>query len=61
MGMRRGQLQSAPNYTNPALVMGLVHLVWIFFALWIAFGLPLVLAIGYGLHHLINWMARRRD
>ena len=33
-------MQEAPNYTNAALVMGLVNLLWIFMALWIMFCLP---------------------
>lgn len=57
--MRRGNLPSAPNYTNAALVMGLVNLIWIFFALWAAFGLPAVLVIGYLLDKLISRVGRR--
>ena len=57
--MRRGNLPAAPNYTNAALVMGLVNLLWIFIALWIAFGLPVVLAIGFALDKLISRLARR--
>jgi len=45
--MRRGNLPKAPKYTNAALVMGLVNLLWIFTALWAAFGLPVVVAVGY--------------
>lgn len=58
--MRRGQLDAAPNYTNAALIMGLVNLLWIFMALWAAFGLPTIMLIGYILDKLISWMARRR-
>lgn len=50
---------SAPNYTVPALVMGLVNLLWIFFALWAAWGLPAVIAAGYLLYVAIDWLARR--
>lgn len=57
--MRRGNLPEAPNYTVPALIMGLVNLLWIFMALWAAFGLPAVFAAGYGLNLLITWIARR--
>ena len=52
--MNRGQLPEAPNYTNAALVMGLVNLLWVFMALWIMFGLPVVFAVGNGLNLLIT-------
>lgn len=56
--MKRGQTPEAPNYTNAALVMGLVNLLWIFMALWIMFGLPVVMAVGYGLNLLITRLSR---
>lgn len=57
--MRRGNLPEAPDYTNAALVMGLVNLLWIFMVLWALFGLPAVLAAGYGLNLLIDWIGAR--
>ena len=56
--MKRGQMPAAPNYTNAALVMGLVNLLWIFMALWMIFGLPMVMAVGYGLNLLITRLRR---
>lgn len=56
--MRRGQIKEAPNYTNAALFMGLVNLLWIFMVLWIMFGLPVVIAVGYGLNLLITRVGR---
>lgn len=58
--MRRGKMSPAPDYTNAALVMGLVNLLWVFMALWANFGLPAVLATAYGLDRLIVWRSRRR-
>ena len=58
--MRRGNMPSAPDYTNAALVMGLVNLLWVFMVLWAAFGLTAVLAAGFGLDRLIVWLANRR-
>lgn len=58
--MRRGTLSEAPNYTNAALIMGFVNLMWFFMALWAIFGLPAVFAVGYGLNYLITLLARRR-
>lgn len=52
--MNRTPLKEAPNYTNAALVMGLVNLLWIFIALWVIFGLHVVLAVGWGLNWLIS-------
>lgn len=57
--MRRGNLPEAPNYTNAALVMGLVNLLWVFFALWAVFGLPVVLLMGFVLDRLITRIGQR--
>ena len=56
--MRRGNLPSAPNYTNAALAMGLVNLLWIFILLWAVFGLPMVLIAGLVLNRMISLLAR---
>ena len=53
-------MPAAPNYTNAALAMGLVNLLWIFMVIWATFGLPVVLIIGYALDRLISRLARRR-
>ncbi len=58
--MRRGNLAKAPNYTNAALAMGLVNLLWIFMVIWVMFGLSAVLASGYAIHCLINRLAHKR-
>ncbi|MEQ9260999.1 MAG: hypothetical protein RIG84_18080 [Roseovarius sp.] len=57
--MKRRQLKEAPNYTNAALVMGLVNLLWILGVIWAVFGLPVVLAVGYGLNWLITRLGQR--
>ena len=59
--MKRGNLPSAPNYTNAALVMGLVNLLWIFAVLWAVFGLPVVLFIGFVLDKMISRLGRRMN
>lgn len=53
-------MDAAPNYTNAALIMGLVNLLWIFVVLWAVFGLPTIMLLGYTLDKLISWMARRQ-
>jgi hypothetical protein len=53
-------MPSAPDYTNAALVMGLVNLLWVFMVLWSSFGWPAVLATAYGLDRLIVWLSRRQ-
>jgi len=58
--MKRGNMPSAPDYTNAALMIGLVNLLWVFMVLWANFGLPVVLATAYGLDRLIVWLSRRR-
>ena len=57
--MKRGNLPSAPNYTNAALVMGLVNLLWIFMAIWIVFGFHIVLLAGFVLDKMITRIGRR--
>ncbi|WWR47741.1 hypothetical protein RZ517_06100 [Roseovarius sp. S88] len=53
--MRDRNVSEAPNYTNAALVMGAVNLIWIFMVLWSVFGFHIVLAVGW----LINWAITR--
>ncbi len=52
---------SAPNYTNAALVMGFINLLWIFGLIWGLFGLPVVMALGWLLNRGIDWLAARKD
>ena len=52
--MRHGNMPSAPNYTNAALVMALVNLLWVLGVVWATLGLPAVLAVGYVLNLLIT-------
>ena len=59
--MKRGQLPEAPNYTNAALVMGLVNLLWVFMALWIIFGLHVVFAAGWILNLGITKLRHRQN
>lgn len=56
--MRRGNLPSAPDYTNAALAMGLVNLLWVFMILWALFGLPAVLVAGLLLDRMIARLGR---
>ena len=58
--MQRGNLPSAPNYTNAALVMGLVNLFGILLLIWASYGLPMTLATGFLLDRLIQCFRRRR-
>ncbi len=57
--MRDGPRKKAPDYTDAALVMGLVNLVWIFFMLWAVFGFWSILLAGAGLNALISRLALR--
>ncbi|WP_169052583.1 hypothetical protein [Pseudooceanicola onchidii] len=49
---------AAPDYTTPALVMGLVNLLWIFGVIWALFGLPAVMATGWLLNLGIDRLRR---
>jgi hypothetical protein len=48
----------APNYTNAALMMGLVNLLWIFGVIWAVFGFPAVMALGWLLNLCIDRLRR---
>lgn len=58
--MRDRQTGTAPNYTNAALVMGVVNLFWSFVLVWANFGLPAVLVIAVGLNYAITRLDHRR-
>lgn len=57
--MRREKIHRAPDYTNAALIMGLVNLMWVFIMLKAMFGLPGVFLAAYVLDRLIARMGRR--
>ncbi|MBY5972006.1 hypothetical protein [Pseudooceanicola marinus] len=52
--------RAAPDYTAAVLVMAGVNLLWIFFALWAAWGFGAVVAAGYALHVAIEALRRHR-
>lgn len=58
--MRRGNMKEAPNYTNAALVMGAVNLLWVLMVIWATLGFIAVLVTGFVLDKLILWCASRR-
>ncbi|MBZ8117201.1 hypothetical protein KUD11_00910 [Roseovarius sp. LXJ103] len=51
-------MSSAPDFTNAALIMGLVNLVWVFTALWALFGFWAVLGAAFILDKLISRIPR---
>ena len=55
-GMKR-----APDYTNAALTMLGVNLIWIFVALWTTLGFLAPLALAALLNHAISRLAARRS
>ncbi|MFZ5965054.1 hypothetical protein ACOXXX_19080 [Thalassococcus sp. BH17M4-6] len=58
--MRGDDRPKAPNYTNAALTMGLVNLVWLFCVIWAVFGFAVVIFAALALNWLIDVLARRR-
>lgn len=54
--MRDRQVSPAPNYTNAALVMGFVNLIWVLGVIWASYGLPTVLVLAVALNMLISWI-----
>ena len=57
--MRDGPPNKAPDYTDAALFMGLVNLVWIFFVLWAVIGFWSVVVAGALLNVAISRLAIR--
>ena len=52
--------QPAPNYTNAALTMAWVNLMWIFMLIWGVWGFLPALLVGAGLNRGITWLSLRR-
>lgn len=59
--MDRRHPQPAPNYTNAALTMGWVNLMWVFMVIWGLWGLLPVLLISAGLNRGITWLDLHRS
>ncbi|SDN44503.1 hypothetical protein SAMN05216196_101559 [Lutimaribacter pacificus] len=55
------RLKKAPDFTNAALVMGFVNLLWVFALLWALFGFAVVALVAFGLNALIGRVARARS
>lgn len=58
--MRDRPRTAAPDYTNAALVMGFVNLLWSFLLVWASLGLPAVLVVAVLADYLITRLAHRR-
>ncbi|GGH32332.1 hypothetical protein SAMN05444007_106135 [Cribrihabitans marinus] len=59
--MNDHRMKSAPNYTNAALTMLGVNLIWIFAVLWTTLGFLAPLALAALLNHAISRLAGRRS
>ncbi len=51
-------IQRVENYTNAALIMGLVNLFWVLTAIWVNWGLGALLLTALLLNHLITLLDR---
>lgn len=49
----------APDYTNAALAMGLMNLIWVLMVIWAWFGFGAVILAGVGLNMLITRLEER--
>ena len=50
----------APDFTNAALTMLGVNLIWVFVAIWLLWGFLAVMLIAIALNHMIERLAVRR-
>jgi hypothetical protein len=55
------KVTAAPDYTNAALIMLGVNLIWLFWVVWALWGVIPVLVLAAGLNHLIGRLALRRN
>ncbi len=51
-------IQRVENYTNAALIMGLVNLFWVLTAIWVNWGLGALLLTALLLNYLITLLDR---
>ena len=58
--MSNHQMAKAPNYTNAALVMGFVNLMWVLMLLWGIYGFVPALAFGAVLLAVLRTVEDRR-
>ncbi len=57
--MNDHRMKSAPNYTNAALTMLGVNLMWVFMVIWALLGYVAVLVVAALLNTGITWLASR--
>jgi uncharacterized membrane protein len=58
--MQSRQPRPVEDYTNANLILVFVNLLWIFVAMWSAWGLLPVLLLALGLNQGITWLERTR-
>lgn len=51
-------IRRVENYTNAALIMGLVNLLWVLTAIWVNWGLMALILTTLLLNHLITLLDR---
>ena len=54
------RIREAPDYTNAAINMLGVNLLWIFFVVWMLWGFIPVLLIALAINHFVERVAARR-
>lgn len=58
--MQDHRMSSAPNYTNPALIMLGANLLWIFTLVWSLYGFVIALLLATSINHMVERLARAR-
>lgn len=58
--MNNSPTGSAPDYTNAALIMLGVNMIWIFTLIWAIYGIVLVLVLALAINHLVERFAQTR-
>lgn len=58
--MDHRQKGRAPDYTNAAITMLGINLMWIFFVIWMLWGMVPVILIAVGVNHFVEYVAAKR-
>lgn len=59
--MNKREPKTAPNYTNAALTMAWVNIMWVFGVIWAVWGIVPVLLLGLIFNHCIDRLAALRN
>ena len=54
------RIGTAPDYTNAAITMLGINIMWIMFVIWMLWGMVPVLMLAFVVNHFVEYVAARR-